>query len=316
MPERHVETIEHDIGATGLVTVDIIDGSVRVIGADGEEARLIVRSPEGDDAIGIAKIHRQAGELRVDVRGMSPGGGVRGLVRRDLPSIDLDVTVPRSARLHVNSVSADVHVSGVHGDQRHRTVSGDLDALGVEGNFIVQAVSGDVRVEGGSYSIETVTTSGDVEIRATRLLATQLRSVSGDVELAGEFAAQASHRVETVSGDLRIAPVGGLTVSARGLSTSIHSQLPHRSESRAGRRTVVIGDGRADLDFRSMSGDVSVIDGTSEHGRSGDRPAGSSPLSPAVALPPRDELSILRALERGDIDIDEATRLLEENDHG
>lgn len=315
MPERRVETIEHHIGPTGLVTVDIIDGSVRVIGADGEEARLIARSPDGDDAIGIAKIHRQAGELRVDVRGMSPGGGVRD-VRRDLPSIDLDVTVPRSARLHVNSVSADLHVSGVHGDQRHRTVSGDLDALGVEGSFSVQAVSGDVRVEGGSYTIETVTTSGDVDIRATRLLATQLRSVSGDVELAGEFAAQASHRVETVSGDLRIALVGGLTVSARGLSTSIHSQLPHRSESRAGRRTVVIGDGRADLDFRSMSGDVSVIDGTAEPELWGDRPVGSSPLSPVVALPPRDELSILRALERGDIDIDEATRLLEENDHG
>ncbi len=344
MADRRVETIEHHIGPAGLVTLDIVQGSVRVRGADGEDALVTVRMPAGEDPAAILNVLSQEEELSVDVRGMSPATlGLRGLLRRELPSIDLDVTMPRMGRLNVNGVSADLHVNGIHGGQRHRTVSGDLDAVGVEGSLTMQAVSGDVRIEGGRYEVELVTTSGDVEIHAECLLGTRLRSVSGDIDLAGEFAAGSSHRVETVSGDLRIAPIGGLTVAARGFSTRIHSQLPHRSASHGARRTVVIGDGRANLDFRSMSGDVSVVEGSSEHGYSTDGAAPpappappATPSSPSSLAPPAppaersspekpplpaahgpaplDQLSILRALERGEIDVDEATRLLEDND--
>lgn len=329
MTEGHVETVEHHIGATGLLTLDIVDGSVRVRGADVDQAQVTVRMPWGEALPGSVNVQREADELRVDVRGIPPTRGLRGMFRRELPSVDMDVVMPENGRLNVNGVSADLLVSGVYGDQRHRTVSGDLHAVGVEGRFAVHAVSGDVRVEGGRYSIEAVTTSGDLEFLAERLLVTTVRSVSGDVGLATRFDPEADHRVETVSGDLRIAPVGGLTIVARGLSTQIDAQVPHRSESRSGRRTVVIGDGDARLDFRSMSGDVSVVEGGTDDPSRTDRP--TEPLAPAPAQPPpptpaprpaepvhppRDQLSILRALERGDIDVDEATRLIEEIDHG
>jgi hypothetical protein len=46
-------------------------------------------------------------------------------------------------------------------------------------------------------------------------------TVSGDVELEGELDPAAEHRVETVSGDLSLGAVAGLTLEVRGLSTDV-----------------------------------------------------------------------------------------------
>lgn len=324
MHESSVGSVEHRIGTTGLVALEVVRGSVRVRGSDGEDARVTVRSGGGHDPRAFLKVNRLADSLLVDVRG-APWSGAGAGLRGDIRSVDLDVAMPRGGRLDVNGISADVRVSGVMGDQRHRSVSGDLEATGVFGSFTAQVVSGHVRVEGGTYRYEGVSTSGGTHIRADRLVATRVRSVSGDVALAAAFEPEGTHRVETLSGDLRIVPNGGLTVSARGMSTRILSQLEHRSESHIGRRTAIVGDGRAQLEFRSMSGDVSLVAGDIDPAAYGEGTVGPrhgdrrDPIQDAGPSDqpdrPVDELSILRALERGEIDIDEAARLLEDEDH-
>jgi hypothetical protein len=92
-------------------------------------------------------------------------------------------------------------------------------------------------------------------------------------------------------------------VAVRGMSTDIHSALPHRLEGRADRRRLVLGDGAATMAFNSMSGDLAVT-------RSRQRPRPAE-ASMAPAAPTADERSeILGALERGEIDVDEAMRRL------
>lgn len=306
--------IVHRIGPTGLVALEIMDGSVRVRGTEGEEARVSVHGATGDvdeDFSDLVKVRRDEDELHVDVRATTlPGRS--GFSRRGQTSMDVDIEMPREGRLAVSGVSADVRVSGVQGHQSHRTVSGALDARDVEGEFTVQGVSGDLRIEGGTYLLEAVTTSGDVQVKATLLRQSRFRSISGDVDIAAEFGDGASHRVETVSGDLRVAPLGGLKVVARGISTRVHSQLAHKSAFAMGRREVVVGDGHALLEFRSMSGDVSVVE--AEPGPAATRTP--PPTAPSTTeSSPTNQLSLLQALERGEIDVEEATRLLEEMDH-
>lgn len=320
MTDHRMETVEHRIGATGRLTLEIIDGAVRVRGGDGDVARVTVHMPDGASESTL-KVDRGPDELRVDVRDAIGASPRKGLRRGDRPLVDLDVEMPRSGRLAVSGVSADLHVTGVLGDQDHRTISGDVEVVDVEGSLTVHAVSGDVRVSGGTYALEGVTTSGDIQIRAQRLEHTRLRSVSGDLDLAAAFASETNHRVETVSGDLRIAPTGGLTVVARGFSTRIVSEIEHRSEWQPGRRTVIVGDGRAHLDFRSMSGDVSLVDASSADAHaagthSADTHSADTQPSDQKSVPPvpRYRLSILRDLERGAITVNEATRLLEESD--
>jgi hypothetical protein len=81
----------------------------------------------------------------------------------------------------------------------------------------------------------------------------------------------------------------------------------------------VIGDGAARLRFRSLSGDLHVMGAGGERGVK-DQPftppaPNYPPMPPAPPAPPApnapDSLEILRQLERGEIDVEEAQRRLE-----
>jgi hypothetical protein len=77
----------------------------------------------------------------------------------------------------------------------------------------------------------------------------------------------------------------------------------------------VVGDGAALFRFRSMSGDVRVAGGSETHEQPAPARTPTAPAAPPEppAVPERtDSLEILRALEAGEIDVEEATRRLEE----
>lgn len=332
------ETITHRIGETGALVLRTVSGSVRVRGVDGEEARIRAHLDlHGDeDATDMLEVIRSEGELRVEVRGRRQRTGrLAGLLRSD-PSGHLDVEMPRGGTLRLTGVSADLEIAGIAGEQEYRTVSGDLAITDSAGSISLTSVSGDVRLGGTALSLEASTTSGDLAADAQLFQAVHVRSLSGDVHLAGALAAGHHHRVESVSGDLQLMPSGGLRLQVSGLSSDVDSELPYREESSGGRRLLVIGDGIAEVSFRTMSGDASVLAGRFE-GDPGEgsmplRPSGQPrpprsprPLPPLPPLPSRPppparpqgvpadrRLEILRAVERGEIDVDDATRLLEE----
>lgn len=216
---------------------------------------------------------------------------------RNRGGIDFDVSVPSGARIEVQAVSSDIKADGLTGDQSYKTVSGDLSIDGAGGRVSATTVSGDVRL-GGVQPIEVNvnTTSGDSEVTAPMFQPVRLRSVSGDMSVRGGFAPGPQHTVETVSGDLLIEATSGLTVdSKRGLDFSKKDGRP-----------MVSGDGSASLRFRSLSGDVHLSAAA----------ASTAATTAFVDAPPppmsrEDSLEILRALERGEIDIEEASRRLE-----
>ena len=120
-----------------------------------------------------------------------------------------------------------------------------------------------------------------------------------------------------MSGDLNLGVVGGATIEVRGLSTDVEATVPHRAEGTADRRRYIVGEGGAALSFRWMSGDILLrsprrIDAEPE------RPADEARPKPAAASAPADaaQLAVLRALERGEIDVDEAARRLEATQRG
>ena len=100
------------------------------------------------------------------------------------------------------------------------------------------------------------------------------------------------------------------------------------------RRQLVFGDGSAQLSFRTLSGDAE-LDSSTATTRARFRSASHAAMPPFPAMPPmppmpptpplppmptapaeqidpaEDSLEILQALERGEIDVDEATRRLE-----
>lgn len=314
------QEISHDIGELGQLALRVTSPDVEMRGADGSGASVRVTfeiragsDAEADEIFERLRYHvtHETGALEVTEPKAGSSAGIGSLARLLSGSgasaeTSIEVHAPRGCELRYSGVSSDLTAIGFHGGQQYRTVSGDLVLDAVGGDVQIKGVSGDVslRAAAALASLEINTVSGDVSAFAPHIGHLRAVTVSGDLEIEGALADGPQHRVETVSGDLSIGAGENLTVEVRGLSTDADIRLPHRSEGSRDRRRYVIGDGRPQLLFSSMSGDVEVR----APRRTIARPPPAPPLRPALGADA--QLSVLRALERGEIDIDEATRRL------
>ena len=321
------QEIEHEIGDRGQLALRVTSPDVEMRAVDGGLARVRItfeiRATSDADADEILqrasfRVSQHIGSLEVAEPKDGPGGiGSLARLFGGGGRIDTSVAVeaPRGCELRYDGVSSDLTATGFRGDQQFRTVSGDLVLDGTGGDLRVKGVSSDIslRAETPLPSLEINTVSGDISAVAPRVDQLHLVTVSGDVELETTLADGAAHRVETVSGDLSLGVSGDLSVEVRGISTDVDIRVPHRSEGSRDRRRYIIGRGGPTLTFSSMSGDVEVR-GPRRDGAPPPPPRPPTPpLAPStrVVLPDNDEqLAVLRALERGEIDVDEAARRL------
>jgi hypothetical protein len=309
------QEISHQVGAAGRITLRVIDADVRVTGAATDTATIVatfeLNATSDDEASRLFEalkldVRASVGELTVEQR---DGGAGRNPLFRLFghggeASMEIEATVPNGAALRMETVSGDVNATGLDGEQRYTTVSGDLVILDGAGSVRLNTVSGDALLRAlAALALRAETVSGDLGVTAPRLDALRAGTVSGDIDVEGALARGGEYRIETVSGDVSFAPVGGASFEVRGLSTDISGDIDHRIEGRADRRRVIVAGGGPELVFSSMSGDFHV-----RRPRNLDRAA--PPAAPGTDAP--DELEVLRALERGEIDVDEATRRLTE----
>ena len=314
----------HEIGERGRLALRVTNPDVQMRGDDGTIARVRITfeirattDAEADEIFDRLRyqVIEGTGSLEIAEPKHGAGAGLGSLVRLfGIGSGQVETTVevdaPRLSDVRYDGVSADLTATGFRGSQEYRTVSGDLVLDGIGGDVRIRGVSSDVslRAEAPLSALEINTVSGDVSGVAPRIEQLRAATVSGDVELEGILAEGPEHRIETVSGDVSLGVIDNLTVEVRGLSTDADIRLPHRSEGSRDRRRYVIGNGEAQLLFSSMSGDIEVRP---------PRRSGQTAPPPAPPAPPRpstidddQQLSVLRALERGEIDVEEATRRL------
>jgi len=283
---RRVQDIAHNIGIDGFLFISVTSADVRLTATDGTQAQLHatfeVDAPseaEADAIFESSLLTTEPGEGRLHVAEGDGSWGMGSAIDRLVRAIpylvgvtadleEIEGTAPAGCRLELRAVSGDVQASGFRGAQRYQSVSGDLSA------------------EAPIYD------------------SLRIQSVSGDVSVDGELSDATPHAVDTVSGDFRLASASGMTVAVRGLSSDIHSALPHRFEGSADRRRLIIGDGAASVAFNSMSGDLAVT-------RSRQQAQSPAPATqPAASASETDRIAVLGALERGEIDVDEAMRRL------
>ena len=313
------QEIEHEIGPAGSLQLRITSADVQIRAVEGSIARaraiFEVRAAdeaEADRVFGEVQLRvaRGDGTLAISEPNRHTHGlaaGLQRLLGGPYADLSVEIELPAGAEVRVDGVSADLTATGLRGNQQFKTVSGDLVLTDVAGELGLHSVSGDATVRAAAeLALEAGSVSGDLSIVAPRLSRLHANTVSGDLEIEAELAGGEPHRVETVSGDFTLGLVGSLNLEVRGLSTDVRCDLPHRSEGSRDRRRYIIGDGGPQLLFSSMSGDVSV--------RAARRlPAAGSaqpPEPPAPPPAPDERLAILRALERGELNVDEALRRL------
>jgi hypothetical protein len=312
------QTFEHAIGEGGRFELKVIAADTQLRGVPGTDAHvratfeISAASEDEADALFEAirmRVAEGPGSLRVEERDQRAasqiGSNLASAISRLLGGrsdyeLTVEAEVPAGAELRFEGVSAGLKASGLRGEQRYATVSGDLFLTELGGSVRIESVSGDVTARGAeALALRAESVSGDVSVMAPHLPALRANAVSGDVEIEGELAKGGEFRVETVSGDLTVGLLGSATFEVRGLATDISSDLDHRVEGRFDRRRLVVGDGIPAFVFSSMSGDIAIR-----------RPRRLARRAEPTEHGGADELQILQALERGEIDVDEAARRL------
>ena len=333
------------------IEITLTSNELRLRGVDA--ARVVVRTRGGEAVDDHVVIEPHPDGIRIRDAGADIQlGPLRISTRR---TADLDIEVPRTARVNVRTLSGDVDAAGIAGASQWASASGDL-RLRIEGGAVAaESMSGDITVDSAArIEVSAVSVSGDVRIRAPELLGLRVSTTSGDVDIVGALAAGSEHRVNAVSGDVQLATGSEVRLEAQTLTGDVRSTVKHRAEGGRGRRTIIVGDGHVRVSVRTMSGDVRLREGPTAP-EPAPEPVGTSatatpadpvstaaaPVDPGVIVaeataapnlvradanarapesPAGPEagtdhreaarLDILRALERGDLDVETASSRL------
>lgn len=331
-----VRALPLEPGAT--VEVFLTSSNIRVHGTDA--GQLVIRSRDGEALDAEIAVDAEPGRVRIrDVEGGLRLGPIRLRSRR---AADIDLEVPRGTIMAVRTLSGDLDAVGIRGASRWTTASGDLRLVIETGPVAIETMSGDAILSGeGSLAVTARTVSGDLRLTAPLLDGLDLASTSGDVRVEGELRPGAKHVIASVSGDVDLVTASPVRVETRTIAGDVRVTGPHRTEGGRGRRTVVVGAGSTPVEIRTTSGDISVqaLSGGAipmlapaapgiELAEPVESAPASAPVLPAQGNAPATSgselgaesiadlreaarLEILRALERGDVDIETASRGLE-----
>jgi len=257
--------------------------------------------------------------------------GIEGGVRLSTASGDVRVNDVHGV-VQVNSTSGEVRLSDVHGTVHVRTASGDLSIKRGTGEFSLGSASGDVRLDSVTGALHVNTASGDVTANGCAFTQIQMKTASGDAELATALDAHGDYGFQTKSGDVKLlVPEGtALTLTYSTLSGEITTVLPAQRDGDKRKGRLIVNGGGVPVQMGSMSGDylIQVV-----HGALPPLPAAAttvaeppvSAIMPApLALPEETEptepteqsetLRVLQAVERGELSIDEAMSRLNATD--
>lgn len=260
----------------GEVEVSSVSGLVSIDGWDRNEVQ--VTGTLGDD---VERLDFVSDPKRTVIKVVMKKSSGRHY--HDQSDAELSIRVPTGSRINANTVSADLSVNGVRGEQRLQTVSGeisgeivgeDVEAKSVSGSIVlrgdnkpavvtVTTVSGDAQVLRAAGEIVANSVSGSLNLGIDQITRARARTTSGDLDLSGTLARNARVDVETISGEVNLDFRG--TVNAEFEIESFSGEIDNcfdqkaQATSRYGPGSELnfkLGDGSARVRVQSLSGEI------------------------------------------------------------
>ncbi len=264
-----------DMAPDGEVEVSNVSGSVEIIGWDRAEVSVSGSIWDGADDLVFEADGRRT---RIEVK--LPRNSKR------VKASNLVIRMPVNAELDATTVSADITVDGVRGDQRLQTVSGevateiwarDLEAKTVSGDIdirgnderadvVVTAVSGDIDAANLSGELSISSVSGDVDASGEQFERLRVKTVSGDMGLDVSLADDGRADLESVNGDieLRLANVDNIEFDLETFNGDIRDVFGERAQRTSKyapghELRITVGTGSARVRIETLNGDIDVL---------------------------------------------------------
>jgi DUF4097 and DUF4098 domain-containing protein YvlB len=218
--ERDESRQSYRLAPGARVELNSVSGHVTVETGTGGEAEVhIIRAARSREDLRCREFKVAATEdgLRLD------GNDNRSECRRAQVRQTVNLKLPRSVNLDINSVSGHVKVGEIDGSVKMNSISGHATVRQAEGEAVFNSISGHVTVN--------LSRLGGRGVR--------MSSISGNIEVGLPENANADWRVSSISGEV-IADAPGVTVQKVG---------PAQYEGR-------VGSGGTEMTFSSISGNV------------------------------------------------------------
>ncbi|MFB9067930.1 DUF4097 family beta strand repeat-containing protein [Pseudofulvimonas gallinarii] len=228
-------------GQAGMhLRVESVAGSVRL--TPGSDSQVVIRGTLGDGSKPL-RIDGDGSRLSIQVEAESNGWGSR------MAPSTLEIEVPSTARVEINTVSADVGVSGIGGSEaRIETVSGAIDYRGSGERVRLKTVSGRIHGEGSGRHWTVGSVSGSITMpEASGEL--DVESISGTIDVA--FRPASRVHVETVSGRIEATGVlaDGGDIDMQSVSGALNLRLSGQTDARIQAKTF---SGKVESDFGTV----------------------------------------------------------------
>ncbi len=263
-----------DASPDGHVHISNISGSVSVSGWSRDQVEVTGNiGPKVEELI----FERSGDKVTIKVKVPKKSG--RGVESH------LSVRVPERSSIDVGTVSADIEVTGVRGEQKLEAVSGDIEADCDDADVSAGTVSGDVVIRGKGKDTEThsasvsgdvdlyglagevyaESVSGDLTIEDGSFDRASFNVVNGDILFRSELRSGGKLKAETVNGEVDLRFAGNISGqfdidTFNGDIDSCFGPKPKRTSKYAPGMELSFteGDGNARVTVSTVNGDISI----------------------------------------------------------
>ena len=243
-------------GSIDEISIDWVAGEVNIVLYDGEEIKIEESGAGNSDS---ERMRTRINDNTLDIKYVKSGVKIpsENLTKK------LFVYLPQKANdwkidVDVDTVSASVNIGKPEsilkaGEVEIDTASGKTQIFADAADVSVDSASGNIGITGNIHRAEIGSVSGAVNITG-EVSDVHISTVSGGVGVTTYIALPRKMQVETVSGNVEI----GLPDIMDGFDADLDSVSGKMSWNDGSGRSFTYGQGRADYNFETVSGDVKI----------------------------------------------------------
>jgi hypothetical protein len=217
------------LDARGRIDIENLKGRIQVRAWERNEVKI-----SGSLGKGVEKLVIEGDSKDLVVKVQYPKNSGWGSGNQSEPT-DLQLMVPIRAELDIDSVSADVDVSGVASSTLSiESVSGNVELAAAPRAVDVESVSGDLRITVNSSDVQAQTVSGNIVLRGRMNGEIKTETVSGDIDVLvnGERVRELSSSTVSGDADVHAALTSKGEIKMESVSGSLRLTLPKNLSAR------------------------------------------------------------------------------------